>query len=112
MNEQRISALTQAERVLRLARLRGEHGFTQIDFDLPGVTDGGTPIKRVAARVLELREQGYGIDSGERRQLCTVYRLTADVEAPAAPVSEVVEQPPSQAGGDLDAGRLFDLEAA
>jgi hypothetical protein len=37
--------------------------------------DGKAPISRLAARIEELRDEGYAIGSGERRQRCVVYRL-------------------------------------
>jgi hypothetical protein len=67
--------MSQRDRVLAALYRRGRHGLTQIDFDLPDVIDGGAPIKRVAARVEELRDQGFRITSGERRNKCTVYRV-------------------------------------
>jgi hypothetical protein len=79
--------LTQRQRVLRaLQHVRGT-GLTQVDFDLPGVIDGGAPIKRVAARIEELRRDGYRIDVlPARRNRCVVYVLrTAHVHRPIEP---------------------------
>lgn len=55
--------LTQRDRVLAALRRAGRRGVTPIDFQAPHVVDGGTPIIRLASRILELRERGYRIDS-------------------------------------------------
>ena len=65
--------MTQKERVL--ARLRAGHDVSPTDFQLPNVVDGGKPILRVAARILELRQDGYQIDVVATRNECAVYRL-------------------------------------
>jgi hypothetical protein len=54
--------MTQRERVERLLKERGPLGITQADFDGPTV-DGGLPIRRLAARVEELRRAGWTIKS-------------------------------------------------
>ena len=74
---------TQKERVLDALRTHRRHGVTQVDFDLPVVIDGGPPIKRVAARVLELLNDGHRITDGGRRASCKIYLLKE--EAPSAP---------------------------
>lgn len=65
-----------------LARLRAGHDVTPIDFDLPGVVDGGKPIQRVAARILDLKRQGHEIARVGTRNKCAVYRLIRDANAP------------------------------
>lgn len=76
--------MNQRDRVL--ARLMGGHDVSPVDFQLPDVVDGGKPILRVAARILELREDGFQIDVIATRNQCAVYRLTAsDVDAPVLP---------------------------
>jgi hypothetical protein len=78
--------LTQRERVLRALQRVGSHGLTQVDFDLPAVIDGGAPIKRVAARVEELRRDGCRIDVlPARRNRCVVYVLAAPAHQPIEP---------------------------
>lgn len=72
--------MSQRDRVLAALYAAGTAGITQVDFMLPNVCDGGAPITRVAARIEELRGEGFRVVSGERRQKCTVYRL----EQPAA----------------------------
>jgi Helix-turn-helix domain len=86
--------MTQRDRVLAALRRAGGRGITQLDFDLPDVVDGGPPIKRVAARIDELRTAGHWIASQRTRQRMARYvlvdadTLTAatDVEPPPAPV--------------------------
>lgn len=74
--------MTQTSRVLRLLEHRGAYGVTAVDFQLPDVADGGPPILRVAARILELREEGYHITDAGIRNKCKVYVLqTADTAA-------------------------------
>jgi hypothetical protein len=89
---------TQTERVLRLLERRGPHGVTAVDFQLPDIADGGKPILRVAARILELRDQGHRIVDGGVRNKCKVYILE-----PAQTEPEPVVEP--------DTGQLL-LEAA
>lgn len=95
--------MTQRDRVLQALRNRGGHGLTQVDFILPGVCDGGTPITRVAARIEELKGEGYTIATQpERRQRCVVYWL----------VSEPIPAQPAPVDAEADALRLFDLGEA
>lgn len=81
--------MTQTERVLEALRTVGDKGLTQVDFLRYPTIDGGPPITRVAARVEELRDQGYCIVSGERRDKCVVYRMRP--EKPAEP--PMIEEP-------------------
>jgi len=71
---------TQAERVLDALRRAGQYGITQVEMYSPG--DGGPPIARLAARVLELRDQGHQIVSDGRRNKCAVYVLTEPASRP------------------------------
>ena len=67
--------MTQTDRVLAALTRAGAHGITQVDFLRFPTIDGGPPITRVAARVEELRDAGFKILSGERRDKCVVYRI-------------------------------------
>lgn len=67
--------MTQTDRVLAALYLHADRGITQVDFLRFPTIDGGPPITRVAARIEELRDQGFLIVSGERRERCVVYRL-------------------------------------
>lgn len=119
-SQSRNTSPTQAERVLRALRRAGERGLTAVDFGLPHVVDGGEPVTRLAARVLELREQGHTIVKAGRRNKCAVYKL---VEQPAvssasathsAPIPQGApaqqEQPSHVVGADETLGTLFELE--
>lgn len=67
--------MTQTDRVLAALTRAGARGITQVDFIRFPTIDGGPPITRVAARIEELRDSGFKILSGERRDRCVVYRL-------------------------------------
>lgn len=77
-----MTAPSQTERVLNALRKAGPRGITAVDFALPDVIDGGPPIMRVAARVMDLRRQGHTIIASGRRQKCQAYELV--VPAPPA----------------------------
>lgn len=70
-----MSRSTQCDRVLAALYLAGARGITCIEFDAPNVCDGGEPIKRLAARVNELREAGFEIETAGTRNKCAVYRI-------------------------------------
>lgn len=55
-----MSAAVQTDRVERVLRQRGPAGVTTLDFKAP-VVDGGPPIERLAARILELKKRGLNI---------------------------------------------------
>jgi hypothetical protein len=68
-----------AVRVLELARHRGPRGVHSSDFDVPGQTvDGGKPIRRLAARVDELRNHGHWFEADRQRDRTVRYRLVRD----------------------------------
>lgn len=101
---------TQNDRVLHALMRAGARGITQVDFDLPNVIDGGTPIKRIAARVHELRK-GFVIDEDGWRHKCRVYvyagpigRVAQTASRPAPGRDRVVESAPSAE----PVGTLFD----
>lgn len=81
-----VVTLTQAQRIERVARQRGSHGFTVADFASPDVVDGGPPILRVAARVAELRSRGVPIVQAGRRGGLVIYQLPPDHYAPIVSV--------------------------
>lgn len=88
--------MTQAARVLAALRKSGR-GVTQVDFLTPTI-DGGAPITRVAARVLELKQNGHHIVTDGERDSCAVYKLVYDAETPPVEVdpepSELFEHTP------------------
>jgi hypothetical protein len=78
--------MTELERVIRALRAAGDRGITQVDFLTPDVIDGEKPITRLAARILELKAEGYQIEGSGKRDKCKVYVLAADPVAVQAPV--------------------------
>jgi hypothetical protein len=78
--------VSQRARVLAALRSRGADGVCAPDFLLPNVLDGGKPITRLAARMLELREDGHEIQVVGEKHGCAVYRLMRDAQdAPTVP---------------------------
>lgn len=67
--------MTQTARVLAALRAHPERGITAVDFLRIPTIDGGPPITRVAARILELREAGELIVDAGVRDKCRIYRL-------------------------------------
>lgn len=90
---------SQTDRVLDALRKAGPRGITAVDFALPDVIDGGPPITRVAARVMDLRHQGHTIIASGTRHKCRVYELVA-APAPAdlayAAAAETAFQAPAR----------------
>lgn len=78
--------MTQKQRVLTSLKVAGARGITQADWTgAYGPTpDGGPPITRVAARILDLTQDGYVIAKGSIRDLCRVYRLEPSLPLNAA----------------------------
>lgn len=68
--------MSQKGRVLASLENAGRRGVTQADWSgVNGTPDDGPPITRLAARVLELQNDGHRIVSGGRRDKCRVYVL-------------------------------------
>lgn len=88
--------MTQKERVLRSLKAAGSRGITQADWTgAYGPTpDGGPPITRVAARILDLSQDGHVIAKGAIRDLCRVYRLepSAPICAPIIPITLIRDE--------------------
>lgn len=61
-----------------LARLQAGYDVCAVDFQAPTV-DGGKPILRVPARILDLKREGWAIDRVGTRNHCAVYRLASAV---------------------------------
>jgi hypothetical protein len=85
--------MTQKLRVLAALRSRGARGITSVDFLLPNIIDGGKPITRVAARVLELRQENHRIVVEGERDGCYIYRLLEDAQdaRPVPPAPSAAE---------------------
>jgi hypothetical protein len=84
--------LSQKQRVLAVLR----HGScTQVDWLAPQVIDSGPPITRLAARINELRDDGFDIREAGRRHGCSIYVLAlkerADVVVPESPATTLFE---------------------
>lgn len=68
--------MSQKSRVLRSLETAGRRGVTQADWSgVTGTPDGGPPITRLAARILELQNDGHRIINAGRRDKCRVYAL-------------------------------------
>lgn len=80
---------TQKQRVLNALRAAGSAGIDQTQFEPPVVIDGGTPIMRLAARIDELKAEGFAISTPGRRHKCSVYALQAE---PSRPVVKAAPQ--------------------
>lgn len=92
----------QRERIEKVLRERGYVAAT--DFMAPNVIDGGKPITRVAARMLELRAAGYELERERAKNGTAIYRL---IKAPLAaaggnhtPHPHTVALPPQGDGTD------------
>jgi hypothetical protein len=93
--------VSQTDRVLALLRARGDRGVNLTDFSLPGVVDGGKPITRLAARIIELRDRGFFIS--RTMDANGTARYTLD--------SEPVELDRASACGEADAGTRRSVES-
>jgi len=59
-----------------LSRLQAGYDVSPVDYQAPTI-DGGKPILRVAARILDLRREGHAIEVVGTRNHCAVYRLAS-----------------------------------
>jgi hypothetical protein len=75
-----MKKLSQRDRVLLALKRYPRVSVT--DFLAPAVVDGGKPITRLAARINELRDEGYAIEDAGRVHGCSSYRLAPVVEEP------------------------------
>ena len=104
--------MTQKERVLKALQSAGAAGVCMTDFLAPDVCDGGTPITRMAARVLDLKNEGHQIDCVIEAGVA-VYVLRSEalvVTQPSAERKVVVAAPQSPVGGPMVAGSQEALE--
>lgn len=92
--------MTQRDRVLKSLQAAGPRGISQADW-LGSTPDGGPSITRVAARVNDLKRDGYVIDVRGKRDKCAVYVLVREPHEPLpVPEAEVVRlfaPPPANA---------------
>lgn len=73
--------LSQCDRVVR-ALIQHPAGVSQPDFDAP--VDGGKPIRRLASRIVELRDRGYVIETRRLPNRVALYVLVSVPERPPA----------------------------
>lgn len=58
----------------RIAAWLDRHGsFNEVEFAAPNVVDGGDPIQRVAARIYDLKQEGWVIDTRRERNGTATY---------------------------------------
>lgn len=91
--------MTQTDRVLASLKRAGERGVTAADWSgVRDTPDGGPPIPRFAARVMELRSMGHRVEPRGWRDRCRVQVLVPALERPA-PVEQgsdgLFDPPPS-----------------
>lgn len=84
--------MSQKQRVLRSLERAGSRGVTQADWLGPHTPDGGGAITRLAARVMELQNDGHRISRGGLRDKCRVYVLEPTV---------ALVEPNGDVGGEL-----------
>jgi len=111
--------MTQKQRILAQLKAAGGRGVSPTDFLAPDVCDGGKPILRVAARILDLKNEGHSIDcQTEAGTAVYVLRGLAPVVTHSQPVTEVVAlagrrgtagESPEEPGGLFDAS-VFEPE--
>lgn len=78
--------MTDAARILRY--LKAGHDVCALEWDgSRPVADSGKPVKRVAARIQDLRDQGWTIDTVGKRNRMAVYRLRPLAPTPAEPAA-------------------------
>lgn len=100
--------VTQNDRVLAALKQAGKRGVTELDFEAPRVTDGGKPIRRLAARVCDLRNQGLPVLTVGERDGVAVYVLPGSEAEPQATVHRLPEPSPSPAVDDAGQLTVFD----
>lgn len=94
--------MSQNDRIAK--RLLAHGAINTTDFLAPNVCDGGKPIIRLAARILELREDGWAIDRLVESNGTATYLLGVEREADGSqdavsvPLSTLFEHPPTVAG--------------
>jgi len=84
--------MSQTKRIRDALERAGRVGVPATDFLLPDVVDGGKPIMRMAARVLELRQQGLSIDTRTDPNGVARYVLVSEPGPGGEPVPPPVTQ--------------------
>lgn len=57
------SRRTESDRILSALQSAGARGVMSSAFDAPHVVDGGAPIRRLAARIFDLKERGFRVEA-------------------------------------------------
>jgi hypothetical protein len=91
-------------RLLAALRYEGNRGITTLDFEPPHVWDEGDPIKQIARRIYDLRQDGHDIVTDGKRQGVAIYKLRESPAVPAGPVAALADY--------QEGGGLFDPPAA
>jgi len=107
--------MTQKQRILAQLKAAGGRGVSPTDFLAPNVCDGGSPILRVAARILDLKNEGHSIDCQTEAGVAVyVLRSSAPVVTHSQPSRVVVNDAPVGNSGGIaggspeEPGGLFD----
>lgn len=79
--------MTQTSRLLAALTRAGDRGVTSVDFIRTPTIDGGPPILRLAARVKELRDEGFNVVTDGERDSVAVYKLEPADSGQLFPVS-------------------------
>jgi hypothetical protein len=100
--------MSQTKRVLKALETAGPNGISASDFDgSRPVIDGGRQIKRLAARIGELRADGHEISSVSTKSEGAVFsRYVLRATTAARQVSPVEVVDGSTLGGDCDFDEL------
>jgi hypothetical protein len=77
-----MKAKTDKARLLAALRYEGNRGITTLDFEPPHVWDEGDPIKQIARRIYDLRQDGHDIVTDGKRQGVAIYKLRQPASAP------------------------------
>jgi hypothetical protein len=84
--------MTQVKRVRMALERAGKRGVTPVDFMGPIVIDGGPPILRLAARILDLRNDGLAIEASTDPNGVARYVLVSEPGPSGEPVPPPVTQ--------------------
>lgn len=106
-----MSKPSQKERILRALRAGPVRATA---FSLPNVIDDGPPIFRVAARIQELRDAGYTIETELFSIGAARYTLVRDCDAPpvGGPTADTAGVDWEAGAGHQTGGHLFDDQPA
>jgi hypothetical protein len=78
-----VSGPTQTDRVVKAAR--SFRGICRVDFQLPDVIDGGSPILNFPGRMFDAERLGHNFEIIGKRHGCKVWRLISDPDEQTVP---------------------------